>query len=82
MNNKCYNKVSEAAKDALAMSKDNPKLYYTLYDCFGVFIASHKRLNIFAPDDTFYKAYFKNGKQVEFSEAQKIASQNATPYMS
>ena len=81
MNNKCYQTVSEAVKDAIKLSKANPKLYYTLYDCFGIFIAEHKRLNIFAPTDSFYKAYFKGGKEKLFTEAQRIADQNATPFM-
>jgi len=81
---KDYQTIAAARKAALDMSKANPHKYYTLYDCFGIFIAEHKRLNVFAPSDSLrgYQGYFHGGQEKRFTEAQRIAAQNATPLMS
>ena len=79
---KNYYTVSRARQEAIKLSKANPKLYYTLFDCFGVFIGESKRLHIFAPGDSFYPCYFKAGEEKPFTQAQIIADQNATPTMS
>ena len=74
--------IKEARKEALRLSKASPKSYFTFYDCFGIFISEHKRLNVFAPTDSCHHSYFKDGKEKRFTEAQRIADQNATPLMS
>ena len=78
---KCFNNLKDARRYALNFSKKNPGNYITLYACFGLFVHSHKRLNVFAPSDSYGKSYWLNGKEKNFSEKQVIADQNATPTM-
>ena len=78
---KDYGNIKTARLEALRLSKANPQNYYTFFACFGVFIDCQKRLHIFAPSDSCYPYYFKNGQEKPFTEAQRIADQNATPLM-
>ena len=80
---KIYNTLKEARQVALRLSRANPRLYYTFYSCFGIGISEAKHLHIFAPSDSpmGIDYYFKNGQQKQFTEAQRIADQNATPMM-
>ena len=81
---KQYYSLKEVRADGIKLSRANPKLYYTLFTSFGLYLEASKRLHIFAPDDApmGIDYYFKNGKQKQFTSAQRIASQNATPTMS
>jgi hypothetical protein len=76
-----YNTVEDARAAALKTSQENPKMYVTIYACFGLFISCHKRLNVFAPTDSYIKSYWLNGTEKPFSQKQIIADQIATPTM-
>lgn len=74
--------VTTANKQALAYSKANPSQYVTLQACFGLFLSTSKRLNVFAPSDSVGGTYWKAGKVRTFTNKQRIADQRATPTMS
>tara|TARA_R100000656_G_C3948885_1_gene128051 strand:+ start:67 stop:312 length:246 start_codon:yes stop_codon:yes gene_type:complete len=69
----------EARAFAKKLSEANPNHYVVLCACFGIFAEINKRLNVFAPSDSLFGVYWLNGKERSFSEAKKIADQNATP---
>ena len=61
------------------VSRQNPGKYITLYSCFGLFIEVASRLSVHAPSDSVGGCYWLNGKEKRFTEAQRIADQQATP---
>ena len=77
-----YDTLEEAKSEALRLSIANPRTYYTLDACFGIFITGHKRLGVFAPSDSCYKAYWHGGKERPFTEAQISQDWAHTPTMS
>ena len=70
---------SEAKKFAKDYSEKHPKLYVTLFTCFGIFLNTSKRLDVFAPSDSLFNTYWLNGKEKSFTTKQKIADEKATP---
>ena len=72
----------DAKAEAVALSLSNPGLYVEVFACFGLFAALRKRLNVFMPSDSVFGWYALNGKVKQFTDAQVIADQNATPMMS
>lgn len=75
--------IVDAKAAAAKYSKKNPGVYVTLSSLFGTaFIHADKHLHIFAPTSTIGGIYWKAGKEKPFTDAQKIADQNATPNMS
>ena len=72
---------AQARTEAVALSIANKGMYVEVFACFGLFAALHKRLNVFAPSDSIFGWYALNGKVKAFTNAQKIADQNATPMM-
>jgi hypothetical protein len=70
---------SEAKKFAKDYSEKHPDLYVTLFSCFGIFLNTSKRLNVFAPSDALFCVYWFNGKEKPFTAKQKIADERATP---
>ena len=73
--------LSEKAIQNIAkeISLDHPGKYVLIVSAFGLYTAMSKRLNIFAPDDSYFGWYVRNGKVRQFTTKQKIAAQNATP---
>ena len=74
--------LKTAKQFALQLSKDNPNKYIALIACFGIFAVMYNRLNVFSPSDSCCESYWLNGKEKQFTAAQKIADQNATPTLS
>ena len=72
----------DAKAEAVALSLSNPGLYVEVFACFGLFAGLRKRLNVFMPSDSVFGWYALNGKVKQFTGAQVIADQNATPAMS
>ena len=67
---------------AIKLSLDNPGMYVSVFVDFGCAGFNISRsLNVFAPSSSTYTWYVLNGKQRHFTEAQRIADQNATPMM-
>ena len=77
-----FNDLDDARRYALNFSRKNTTLYVTLHACFGLMVETSKRLNVFSPSDSYTKTYWLNGKEKSFTNAQRIADQNATPTMS
>jgi hypothetical protein len=82
-----FRTIDEARAAALAASQDDASRYFWIENCFGWFVNSANRLAIHTPSyasDWSGKtgSYWKNGKERNFSEKQRIADQNATPTMS
>ena len=77
-----FNPVESAKQEALKVSKEQPGMYVTICACFGLFVLTSKRLNVFAPTDSYIKSYWLNGKEKPFTDAQISADWNATPTMS
>jgi hypothetical protein len=73
------NSLLKAKAHAIEQSKKNPKLYYTIFNAFGLFVRHSKYLHVFAPSESIGGFYVKNGKVKEFTNAQKINDQNKTP---
>ena len=73
------NNEREAKQFAKEYSLKNPKVYVTLFSCFGIFLNTSKRLNVFAPSDSLFGVYWFNGKEKAFTTKQKIADEKATP---
>ncbi|MFM1566062.1 MAG: hypothetical protein ACKJRP_03970 [SAR86 cluster bacterium] len=71
--------MSEAKQFAKRLSLDNPHKYVLLTACFGIYAVMYDRLNVFAPSDSCCDSYWRNGRQKQFTPAQKVADQNATP---
>lgn len=75
-------KTEEAAKvEAVSISKEKPDKYVTVAAVFGLFAVVSDRLHINSPSDTCFSWYVLNGEVKRFTEAQKVADQNATPNM-
>ena len=74
--------IADAKQEAKAYSAAHHGVYVTITACFGLFLSESKRLNVFAPSDSYIKCYWLNGVEKPFSEKQKIADQLATPIMS
>ena len=64
---------------AKAISNDHPGKYVLIVAAFGLHATVSARLNIFAPDDSYFGWHVRNGKVRQFTTKQKIAAQNATP---
>jgi hypothetical protein len=77
-----YDTVKDARAAALKASQKNPKIYVTVFACFGLYLSCKNRLNVFDPTDNYIKSYWLNGKEKPFSEKQIIADQQAQPMMS
>ena len=73
---------AEAKATALAASINNKGCYVTVYACFGLFMKVSKRLNTFDPSDSLFGVYWLNGKEKEFTTAQKTKDEQSTPCMS
>jgi len=73
--------LSEKAIQNIAreISNDHPNQYVIVVAAFGLYTAVSKRLNIFAPDESYFSWYVRNGKVRQFTTKQKISAQNATP---
>ena len=71
----------QAKTEIIALSKINPNKYIYVTSCFGLFATVEKYLNIYAPNDSYFNWYVLNGKVKQFTNAQKIADQNATPML-
>lgn len=74
--------LEEAKATAVQASINNPGKYVTLYSCFGAFLSIDDRLHVNAPADSFHNAYWLNGSEKLFTEAQVIQDQINTPTMS
>lgn len=73
---------TEARTEAIEISNSNRGMYVTVSACFGLFASLSTRLNTFAPSDSCFAWYVRNGKVKTFTEDQRIADQNATPRLS
>ena len=73
--------LSEKAIQNIAkeISLDHPGKYVLIVAAFGLHATVSARLNIFAPDDSYFGWYIQDGKVRQFTTKQKIAAQNATP---
>ena len=73
--------LSEKAIQNIAkeISNDHPGQYVLIVAAFGLYATVSARLNIFAPDDSYFGWHVRNGKARQFTTRQKIAAQNATP---
>jgi hypothetical protein len=73
--------LSEQAIQNIAkeISNDHPGQYVVITAAFGLHATVSARLNIFAPDDSYFGWHVRNGKVRQFTTKQKIAAQNATP---
>ena len=74
--------IKSAKLAASKISEEHPGMYVTVFACFGLYLSCHKRLNVFAPSDSYIKSYWLNGKEKPFTRKQKIANDLATPTMS
>jgi len=72
----------EALKNCIELSKQNKNKYVYASAAFGLFATIEKNLNVFAPSDSPFNWYVKNGKVKQFTKSQKIADQIATPIVS
>ena len=70
-----YHNLQQARAAALEASKG--KNYVTLFNCFGLELTVSKRLPQQAAGDSFTKTYWYNGKEVSFTNAQKVANDRA-----
>ena len=67
---------------AAKYSQDHPELYVLIVDCFGLGLATMKRLSVDSPSkcpwyvDLSNYGYFKRGKFHKFTEKQRIAYEN------
>lgn len=63
------------------ISKQHPGKYCVPCACFGIFLHVLGKLHVNAPSDTpiGLKFYYLNGVEKPFTEAQRIACQQATP---
>ena len=73
---------AEAKKEAVKISLENPGSYVTVFACFGLCVTISKRLHVFAPSDSIFSWYVRNGKTKTFTEKQTIQDQINTPTMS
>ena len=73
--------LSEKAIQNIAkeISLDHPGKYVLIVAAFGLHATVSARLNIFAPDDSYFGWHVRNGKVRQFTTRQKIAAQNSTP---
>jgi hypothetical protein len=71
----------EAKKKCIKLSKQNTGMYVYAVAAFGLFALIQKRLPVFAPSGTPFNWYILNGTVKQFTEAQVIADQNATPIL-
>ena len=71
--------------EAIAISKQNPKMYVLIHNTFGLYASLEKRLHVHAPGDIATLQgidwYAINGKIKKFTNRQQIADTNATPMM-
>ena len=75
------NNHTEAIEAVTNISKKNPGKYVAYKAIFGeTFVSIKSRLGVFAPSD-YDNGYAINGKFKPFTNAQRIADQNATPCM-
>jgi len=70
---------TEAKENARKASIDNKGKYITLYACFGIYMQISKRFNVHDPSDSLFGAYWLNGKEKAFTDAQIIRDEQATP---
>ena len=75
------NTQDEAKKKCIELSKQHMGMYVYAVPGFGLFALIQKRLPVFAPSSTPFNWYILNGKVKQFTKAQVIADQNATPMM-
>ena len=75
------NTQDSAKKKCIELSKQHIGMYVYAVPAFGLFAVIKKRLPVFAPSSTPFKWYILNGKVKQFTKAQAIADQNATPVM-
>ena len=73
--------LSEKAIQNIAkeISLDHPGKHVVIVAAFGLYATVSARLNVFAPDDSYFGWHVRNGKVRQFTTKQKIAAQNATP---
>ena len=73
---------AQAKEEAIALSIANKGMYVEVFACFGLFAGLLPRLSVYTPSGSIFGWYALNGKIKPFTNAQKIADQNATPTMS
>ena len=73
---------ADAKTEAVKISLENPGSYVTVFACFGLCATVSKRLHVFAPSDSVFAWYARNGKLKTFTEKQTIQDQIHTPVMS
>ena len=73
------NNEQEAKTNCILLSKTNKGKYVYAHASFGLFASITNRLPIYASGDSPFNWYVMNGKVRQFTEAQNIANQNATP---
>ena len=71
----------EAKKKCIELSKQNIGMYVYAVAAFGLFAVIQKRLPVYAPSGTPFNWYILNGTVKQFTKAQMIADQNATPIL-
>jgi hypothetical protein len=76
--------IDDARQAAIAASQEDASRYFWIEDCFGWCVCSASRLQIHTPSDATdftgnTGTYWRNGKERSFTDAQRIADQNATP---
>ena len=69
----------EAMKNCIEISKQNKNKYVYATTAFGLFATIEKKLNVFAPSDTPFNWYVRNGKVKQFTKAQWRDDQISTP---
>lgn len=74
--------ATRAAAYGLSLSIQHPDKYVTVVNDFGACYFITDRLATQAPSDSPSPVYWLNGKARPFTNAQKIADQNATPALS
>ena len=75
------NTEDEAKKKCIKLSKQHRGMYVYAVPGFGLFALIQKRLPVFAPSGTPFNWYILNGTVKQFTKAQMIADQNATPIL-
>lgn len=71
----------EAKKNCIRLSKENKGKYVYAFASFGLYASISKTLNVHACSDSTFNWYVLNGKVKNFTEAQIIADQKATPIL-
>ena len=70
--------LREARLNASKLSQEKPGKYVTIFSAFGLFLDVSDRLHRFAPSDSVGGAYWLNGKEKQFTNAQVIRDQIET----